>query len=168
MYQIFVSELNRKTGTSLRLNNASVVWRRRWNQSFHRFRARSSNWNGSRQSLPVSHGIVFPEYVERTATLTDWTLALETLVKLTPYSTSEFAVRRFLLADQERYLEQALIWTTSDDEHVRRLASEGTRPRLPWGQAIPSLIADPRPRYRFLMRYYRIRLSTSEKVSPIT
>ena len=90
-------------------------------------------------------GIVFPEYVERTATLFDWKLALETLAKLTPYSTSEFAVRRFLLADQERYLEQALIWATSDDEHVRRLASEGTRPRLPWGQAIPSLIADPRP-----------------------
>ncbi len=90
-------------------------------------------------------GIVFPEYVERTATLTDWTLALATLAKLTLYSTSEFAVRRFLLADQERYLEQALMWATSDDEHVRRLASEGTRPRLPWGQAIPSLIADPRP-----------------------
>jgi 3-methyladenine DNA glycosylase AlkC len=90
-------------------------------------------------------GIVFPEYVERTATLVGWKLALETLAKLTPYSTSEFAVRRFLLADQERYLEQALMWATSDDDHVRRLASEGTRPRLPWGQAIPSLIADPRP-----------------------
>ena len=90
-------------------------------------------------------GIVFPEYVERTADLSDWSLALATLAKLTPHSTSEFAVRRFLLADQERYLKQALKWTRSDDEHVRRLASEGTRPRLPWGQAIPRLIADPRP-----------------------
>ncbi|KQS16143.1 DNA alkylation repair protein [Exiguobacterium sp. Leaf187] len=90
-------------------------------------------------------GIVFPEYVERTADLSDWTLAIEILAKLTQHSTSEFAVRRFLLVDQERYLDQALKWTRSDDEHVRRLASEGTRPRLPWGQAIPRLIADPRP-----------------------
>ncbi|WP_214849181.1 DNA alkylation repair protein [Exiguobacterium sp. s193] len=88
-------------------------------------------------------GIVFPDYIELYGD--DWDRALLALERLTPYSTAEFAVRRFLLTDQDRYLQQALLWSTSDDEHVRRLASEGTRPRLPWGQAIPSLIADPRP-----------------------
>ncbi|WP_214846036.1 DNA alkylation repair protein [Exiguobacterium sp. S90] len=88
-------------------------------------------------------GIVFPDYIELYGD--DWDRSLLALERLTPYSTAEFAVRRFLLTDQDRYLQQALLWSTSDDEHVRRLASEGTRPRLPWGQAIPSLIADPRP-----------------------
>lgn len=88
-------------------------------------------------------GIVFPDYIELYGD--DWDRALLALERLTPYSTAEFAVRRFLLSDQDRYLQQALLWSTSDDEHVRRLASEGTRPRLPWGQAIPALIADPRP-----------------------
>ncbi|WP_214770341.1 DNA alkylation repair protein [Exiguobacterium sp. s133] len=88
-------------------------------------------------------GIVFPDYIELYGD--DWDRALLALERLTPYSTAEFAVRRFLLTDQDRYLQQALLWSTSDDEHVRRLASEGTRPRLPWGQAIPALIADPRP-----------------------
>ncbi|WP_214893874.1 DNA alkylation repair protein [Exiguobacterium sp. H66] len=88
-------------------------------------------------------GIVFPDYIELYGD--DWDRSLLALERLTPYSTAEFAVRRFLLSDQDRYLQQALLWSTSDDEHVRRLASEGTRPRLPWGQAIPALIADPRP-----------------------
>lgn len=88
-------------------------------------------------------GIVFPDYIELYGD--DWDRSLRALERLTPYSTAEFAVRRFLLSDQDRYLQQALLWSTSDDEHVRRLASEGTRPRLPWGQAIPALIADPRP-----------------------
>ncbi|VWX38247.1 DNA alkylation repair protein [Exiguobacterium oxidotolerans] len=88
-------------------------------------------------------GIVFPDYIEHAGD--DWDRALLALERLTPFSTSEFAVRRFLLEDQDRFLQQARVWSMSDDEHVRRLASEGTRPRLPWGQAIPALIADPRP-----------------------
>jgi 3-methyladenine DNA glycosylase AlkC len=36
-------------------------------------------------------------------------------------------------------------WAHDSDEHVRRLASEGCRPRLPWGQRLPELIRDPSP-----------------------
>ncbi|CAH0313484.1 hypothetical protein SRABI80_04603 [Peribacillus frigoritolerans] len=36
-------------------------------------------------------------------------------------------------------------WTNHDDEHVRRLASEGCRPRLPWGQSLPMFKTDPAP-----------------------
>ncbi|WP_114571501.1 DNA alkylation repair protein [Exiguobacterium flavidum] len=93
--------------------------------------------------FPGLPGIVFPDYVELHAD--DWERALLALERLTPHSSSEFAVRRFLLEDQDRFLLTAHRWSASEDEHVRRLASEGTRPRLPWGQAIPSLIADPSP-----------------------
>ena len=95
--------------------------------------------------FPGLPGIVFPDYIEVYAPSDAWNRAMLALERLTRHSTSEFAVRRFLLADQKRFLEVATQWSQSNDEHIRRLASEGTRPRLPWGQMIPSLIADPRP-----------------------
>lgn len=65
------------------------------------------------------------------------------LVRLTPRLSSEFALRHFLNRDLARTLDHALRWTRSPDEHVRRLASEGTRPRLPWARGVLALQADP-------------------------
>ncbi|WP_254948431.1 DNA alkylation repair protein [Cyanobium sp. N.Huapi 1H5] len=64
---------------------------------------------------------------------------------LTMRFTSEFAIRTFLIQQQERTLEQIALWITDPNPHVRRLCSEGTRPRLPWGKRIASFVADPRP-----------------------
>ncbi len=64
---------------------------------------------------------------------------------LTTRFTSEFAIRTFLIQQQERTLVQVDQWISDPNPHVRRLCSEGTRPRLPWGKRIPSFIADPRP-----------------------
>jgi 3-methyladenine DNA glycosylase AlkC len=69
--------------------------------------------------------------------------SLPALARMTPAFSAEFALRPFLLDDAEATLRQALAWTKSDDEHVRRLASEGTRPVLPWGISLPELKADP-------------------------
>lgn len=69
--------------------------------------------------------------------------SLPALAQMTSAFSSEFAVRPFLLDDADATLRQALAWTRSDDEHVRRLASEGTRPVLPWGIALPEFKADP-------------------------
>lgn len=67
--------------------------------------------------------------------------AMATLAALTPYATGEFAVRPYL----ERYEHDALKimqgWAESDDEHLRRLASEGSRPRLPWASRVRWLMA---------------------------
>ena len=49
----------------------------------------------------------------------------------TPFGSSEFAIREFLRRDLKRTLGVMLKWSTDKDEHVRRLASEGCRPRLP-------------------------------------
>lgn len=68
---------------------------------------------------------------------------LQLVADLTPRLTGEFALRTFLAADLDRTLATALRWTTSPDEHVRRLASEGTRPRLPWAKRVPAIIDDP-------------------------
>ena len=69
--------------------------------------------------------------------------ALDLLAELTPRLTSEFAIRRLLEADPARALRRILPWTGHKDPHVRRLASEGTRPYLPWAVRVPALLATP-------------------------
>ncbi len=71
--------------------------------------------------------------------------SMHALYALTTRFTSEFAVRPFLIQQQDRTLSQLMAWTRDPNPHVRRLCSEGTRPRLPWGLRIPALIADPAP-----------------------
>ncbi|NQX37130.1 DNA alkylation repair protein [Herbiconiux sp. VKM Ac-2851] len=66
--------------------------------------------------------------------------ALELLAALTGGLSSEFAIRTLLRHDPQRALETMLVWTASPDEHVRRLASEGSRPYLPWSVRVPALI----------------------------
>ncbi|WP_458083915.1 DNA alkylation repair protein [Streptomyces malaysiensis] len=68
---------------------------------------------------------------------------LDLLAELTPRLTSEFALRTFLNQDLERTLAAALTWTDSPDPAVRRLASEGSRPKLPWARQVPELNRDP-------------------------
>ncbi len=80
--------------------------------------------------------MVLPELVGRHG-LDHFELSLQALRELTPYSSAEFAIRPFIAQDPEGVLAQALRWAEDDNEHVRRLASEGTRPRLPLLQAEP-------------------------------
>ncbi|GAA1551274.1 DNA alkylation repair protein [Kribbella sancticallisti] len=68
---------------------------------------------------------------------------LELLADLTPRLTAEFALRTFLAADLDRTLAIVQRWTDHPDEHVRRLASEGTRARLPWAKRVAGLIERP-------------------------
>jgi 3-methyladenine DNA glycosylase AlkC len=68
---------------------------------------------------------------------------LALLAELTPRLTAEFAIRSFLAADLDRTLAAALSFTGHPDEHVRRLASEGTRPRLPWARRVPEVLDRP-------------------------
>lgn len=72
-------------------------------------------------------------------------VAMEAVRELTMRFSSEFCVRSFIIADEERALEYLRKWTQSDNVHVRRLVSEGTRPRLPWAARLKSLDADPTP-----------------------
>jgi len=86
--------------------------------------------------------MVLPEFVGRHG-LEHFDLSLEALRELTPYSSAEFALRPYLAQDPDAVLAQALRWAEDDNEHVRRLASEGTRPRLPWARRLPLLVAEP-------------------------
>lgn len=69
--------------------------------------------------------------------------SLDALHALTPVFSAEFAVRPFIVADPDRALERITAWARDRDEHVRRLASEGCRPRLPWGERLRIIQAEP-------------------------
>lgn len=80
---------------------------------------------------------------------------LNLLAALTPRLTSEFAIRTFLNADFERALAVAETWSAHDDSAVRRLASEGTRPKLPWAKQVRQLVVTPDRTRRILDALYR-------------
>jgi 3-methyladenine DNA glycosylase AlkC len=65
--------------------------------------------------------------------------------ELTRRFSAEFSMRPFLIRWPERTLTRLMEWTRDPDPHVRRLCSEGSRPRLPWAMRIPAFIKDPRP-----------------------
>jgi 3-methyladenine DNA glycosylase AlkC len=78
--------------------------------------------------------------------------ALPLLAGLTPRFSSEGPIRPFLVAHPAvtfRYLHE---WVDDPDEHVRRLVSEGTRPRLPWAPVLRAFVADPSPTVELLDR----------------
>ncbi|GAA2553873.1 DNA alkylation repair protein [Winogradskya consettensis] len=81
--------------------------------------------------------------------------AMAMMAELTGLLTAEFAIRALLRHDLDRALATALAWTASDDVDVRRLASEGTRPYLPWSVRVPGIIARPGATVAILDALYR-------------
>lgn len=88
--------------------------------------------------------LVFPDFVEVYG-LDHWDESIAALEQFTQQSSAEFAVRPFIVRDQARMMAQMERWAGHESEHVRRLASEGCRPRLPWGMALAAFKRDPAP-----------------------
>ncbi|MDH4209126.1 MAG: DNA alkylation repair protein, partial [Anaerolineae bacterium] len=88
--------------------------------------------------------MVFPDYVQCYG-LDHWDLSLPALAFFTTLCSSEYAIRPFLDQDPQRAMQYLHTWAEDENEHVRRLASEGCRPRLPWGMALPRFKQDPSP-----------------------
>lgn len=77
-------------------------------------------------------------------------ISMKAQYELTKRFSAEFSIRPFLIRQQERTLLRLLEWTSDPDPHVRRLCSEGTRPRLPWATRIPAFVANPDPVFPIL------------------
>jgi 3-methyladenine DNA glycosylase AlkC len=69
--------------------------------------------------------------------------SLKILKEITQRFTAEFAIRPFIDQHPEHVYQQLLQWTSDESEHVRRLCSEGSRPRLPWGMKLQNAVNDP-------------------------
>ncbi len=79
------------------------------------------------------------------AGIDDFDFAMDVLKEMTKRSSAEFAVRPLLTADMDRAMKHVERWSTDKSLHVRRLASEGIRPRLPWGMRLSMFVEDPAP-----------------------
>ena len=90
---------------------------------------------------PVTSAVAARAVEESTDAAFDDAMAL--LADLTGRLTAEFAIRTLLRHDLDRAIGIATAWTGSDDVDVRRLASEGTRPYLPWAVRVPEILARP-------------------------
>ncbi len=85
-----------------------------------------------------------PEFIE-TRGLDHFERSVEAFEFVTQYTSCEFAVRPFIHRYGQSMLDRMLEWSGHPHEMVRRLASEGSRPRLPWAMALPALKQDPAP-----------------------
>ncbi len=99
--------------------------------------------------------------------------SLDAIEALTRAFTGEWAMRPYL----ERYPELTLArvdeWSRSESHNVRRLASEGIRPRLPWARVHTPFVADPSPIIPVLDRLYAdeslfVRNSVANNLNDIT
>ncbi len=100
-----------------------------------------------KQVAPAIQGfeaLTFPDVVEQYGQ-DHWELSMDLLGFFTRFGSAEFAVRPFLKADLAQGLSYLHRWAEDPLPEVRRLASEGSRPRLPWGMALPELKEDPKP-----------------------
>ncbi len=86
----------------------------------------------------------FPAYIEHFGRA-DFETSVNAMERITQFTSCEFAVRPFYLNYPKQMLAQTMKWAKHSDHRVRRLASEGCRPRLPWAMAIPYLKKDPSP-----------------------
>lgn len=87
-------------------------------------------------------GMFIPAFVELFG-LDEREESVKALAYITQFASAEFAVRPFIEKYPEKMHQTLLTWVKSENEHVRRLASEGCRPRLPWAIALPKFKKDP-------------------------
>ncbi|SDR29845.1 hypothetical protein [Pseudovibrio sp. Tun.PSC04-5.I4] len=106
-----------------------------------------------RNEVGLSGFIVMPftDYVMLHG-LEHFDLSLAALKNMTSRFSGEFAIRAFLEGNRDRTLELLSEWCDHEDKHVRRLVSEGSRPRLPWAPQLKQFMADPSYTLPFLER----------------
>jgi 3-methyladenine DNA glycosylase AlkC len=88
--------------------------------------------------------MALPDFVA-TYGMDEWDLSLPALGHFTKYYSSELAIRPFLDKDPQKGMACMMAWAEDKEANVRRLASEGCRPRLPWAMALPKFKKDPSP-----------------------
>jgi 3-methyladenine DNA glycosylase AlkC len=76
--------------------------------------------------------------------------SLEVLRQLTSLHSAELAIRPFIQSHFAMTSQALESWCKDPDEHVRRLVSEGMRPRLPWAKRLSQLVEEPELVLRFL------------------
>lgn len=94
--------------------------------------------------LTLDYGAVLDNYVEQYG-LDDYQTSVTAIEKITQFTSCEFVTHPFIVKYPDAMMAQMLVWSKHEHWGVRRLASEGCRPRLPWAMALPDLKKNPAP-----------------------
>lgn len=91
--------------------------------------------------------LFFPDFIEAYGwqQKQHFDVSMKAIETMTASSSAEFAIRPFIKKYPLQTFQQLQQWAVSDNEHLRRLASEGTRPKLPWASQLKELAQDPTP-----------------------
>ncbi|MCL6265824.1 DNA alkylation repair protein [Flagellimonas myxillae] len=89
------------------------------------------------------------KYVEKYG-LDHFDSSMDAILEITQRNTGEYTIRPYLEEFPEKTLQVMLAWSKDKNKHVRRLSSEGVRPRLPWATKLDSFIGDPTPLFPIL------------------
>lgn len=84
------------------------------------------------------------KYVEKYG-IEHFEVSINAIAEITKRNTGEYAIRPYLVHHSEKTLAILKDWSQHENKHVRRLASEGVRPRLPWAKKLDQFIENPNP-----------------------
>ncbi len=82
--------------------------------------------------------------------LQDFELSMYAIEEITKRNTGEYAIRPFIRQFPIETLQRIALWAKSDNFHLRRLACEGLRPKLPWATKLDTFIQNPQPVFDIL------------------
>lgn len=82
--------------------------------------------------------------------LDDYSISIKAISEITKRNTGEYAIRPYVRKYPEKTIKVMDKWARSKSFHLRRLASEGLRPKLPWAPKLDTFIADPKPVFAIL------------------
>ena len=103
-----------------------------------------SEVNDDKFTLGLESAWILSTYVELYG-VDDYDTSISVVEQITQFTSCEYTVRPFIIKYPQKMMEQMLIWSKHKHWGVRRLSSEGCRPRLPWSMALPNLKANPAP-----------------------
>ena len=105
----------------------------------------------------------FPDFIEFYG-LNQYETSIRAFERITQFTSCEFAVRPFIIEYQHKMIDQMYLWSKHNHAMVRRLATEGCRPRLPWAMALPELKEKPsfNTAYSRSVKKRFIRISTKK------
>jgi len=84
------------------------------------------------------------KYIEKYG-IDHFEISMPAILEITKRNTGEYTIRPFIEKYQIKTLKTLEQWSKSKNKHVRRLSSEGLRPRLPWASKLQVFIDDPTP-----------------------
>lgn len=109
----------------------------------------SSGWtNNTAAEQGIGNWLIMPsaDYIALHGNTPEhFDLSMAALHAMTKRFSAEFAIRKFIITQPTKTFNILQQWTRDPDKHVRRLVSEGSRPRLPWGVRLQGLVLDPSP-----------------------